>query len=110
MESFIQQRKIQNDQYTLKNYQKYREAGKNDPWQEEKSTDRNRPRNDRDDWISKKEIDLSAIIYTIKCSNVKRKHKYDEQGTERYKKDSTGTLRKCVISAKKNTLDNTVVD
>lgn len=41
MKSFTQQHKIQNDQYTLKNYQKWKEAGKNDPWQE-KSTDRNR--------------------------------------------------------------------
>lgn len=64
MKSFTQQHKIQNDQYTLKNYQKRKEAGKNDPWQE-KSTDRNRPRNDRDDWISKKEIEVTSVSYYI---------------------------------------------
>ena len=31
----------------------------------------------------KQKLDLSAIIYTIKYTNVKRKHKYYEEGTER---------------------------
>ena len=80
-----------------KSYQKCKEAGKFDPQQEKKSIDRNKPIKDKADGISQKEIEIDlppATLCTMKYPSLYRKHKYDEEENERYKKAQLAHLEK----------------